>query len=294
MIKKSLITAAILLIIYHCSLPHLSRDYYWIAGQQRANYLRAQQYIHDAPSDANVIVGSSMANMLNPQILGPSYRKLTFPAGGSITGLEMIRATGKRPKLLWVETNTALKDAEQTLLDDVLSPWRLKLRSTSSVFKEEGRPSNYTVGFFNAWIGRAGRGFNKLVHNESFAADTPNADSSIFADVMKANHEYLDREPPLAILTDKVARIGVLVDEIARQGTTCILFEMPIDSSLQCLLEPEAVRRAMEKRFPRESYHWFPSNRSHAYQTSDGIHLSKFEADTLTREMLDASKSMEN
>ncbi len=287
MIKKTLITALVLLIVYHFALPHLSRDYYWIAGQQRANYLRAQKFVHDTPADANVIVGSSMANTLSDEMLAGKYEKLTFPAGGSFTGLEIIVGTHKRPKILWIESNTLLRDADKSMLDDVLSPWRRKLRDASPVFKEEGRPSNFQVGVLNDLVGKVCHGFAKITG----AAKKPKTvehlvDPSVFADIMKVNREHLDRSPSETALTAKVNHLGELVDQLTRGGTKCIFFEMPIDSTLEPLAEPMAVRKAMENRFPPDKYPWFTFDRDHAYQTTDGVHLVKSESDKVTGKML--------
>ncbi len=287
MIKKSLITALVLLLIYHFALPHVSRDYYWIPGQQRANYLRAQKFVHDTPPDANVVVGSSMANTLSDELLAGKYEKLTFPAGGSLTGLEIIAGTNKTPKVLWIETNTILRGADQSMLDDVLSPWRRKLRDTSPVFKEEGRPSNFQVGFLNDLVGKACRAYGKITG----APKKPKAvehkiDPEVFADIMKVNREHLDRAPSDTALTEKVNRLGELIDHFTRAGTRCILFEMPIETSLMDLAEPMAVRKAMEKRFPPDKYHWFKFDYDHAWQTTDGVHLVKSETDRITEKML--------
>jgi hypothetical protein len=291
MVKRSLITALVLLLVYHFLLPHLSRDYYWIAGQQRANYLRAQRYVHDAPPDANVIVGSSMANELSTEILGAKFTKLTFPAGGSFTGLEMIRATDKHPKELWIEINTVLRDADQNMLEDVLSPWRRKLRSTSPIFKEEGRPSNYAIGLLNAWTGRVGHRISKLANRGRSPAPIAGGavDPSVLANVMKVNREHLGQKPSAEVLAKRADHLASLIDEFTRRGTKCILFEMPIDPTLQDLAEPSAVRQAMVDRFPADKYRWFQIDHNHAYQTSDGIHLLKFEADSLTNQMLGVS-----
>lgn len=287
MIKKSLITALVLLLIYHFALPHLSRDYYWIAGQQRANYLRAQKFVHDTPADANVIVGSSMANTLSDEMLAGKYEKLTFPAGGSFTGLEIIAGTDKHPKVLWIESNTLLRDADKSMLDDVLSPWRRKLRDTSPVFKEEGRPSNFQVGLLNDLVGKACRGFAKLTGAPKKPKVVEHTiEPDVFANIMKVNREHLDRAPSEADLTVRVNRLGELVDQLTRGGTKCILFEMPIDSTLEPLAEPMAVRKAMEKRFPSDKYHWFTFDRTHAWQTTDGVHLVKSETDKVTEKML--------
>ncbi|MEO5712187.1 MAG: hypothetical protein ABIT37_01755 [Luteolibacter sp.] len=293
MIKKSLITALVFLLVYHFALPHLSRDYYWIAGQQRANYLRAQKFVHDTPADANVIVGSSMANTLSDEMLAGKYEKLTFPAGGSFTGLEIIAGTGKHPKVLWIESNTLLRDADKSMLDDVLSPWRRKLRDTSPVFKEEGRPSNFEVGFFNELVGKICHGFSKITGAPKKPKTAEHVtDPSVFADIMKVNREHLDRAPSETVLTSKVNHLGELIDQLTRSGTTCILFEMPFDSTLKDLAEPMAVRTAMEKRFPSWKYHWFTLDHDHAYQTTDGVHLVKSESDKVTGAMLQEADAL--
>jgi len=287
MIKKSLITALVLLLVYHFALPHLSRDYYWIAGQQRANYLRAQKFVHDTPADANVIVGSSMANTLSDEMLAGKYEKLTFPAGGSFTGLEIIAGTNKHPKVLWIESNTILRDADKSMLADVLSPWRRKLRDASPVFREEGRPSNFEVGLFNELVGKVCHGFAKITGAPKKPKIAEHAiDPDVFANIMKVNRDYLDRAPSETVLASKVNHLGELIDQLTRTGTRCILFEMPIDSTLEPLAEPSAVRKAMEKRFPSDKYHWFAFDRDRSWQTTDGVHLVRSESDKVTGTML--------
>ena len=285
MIKRTLITALVLVLGYHFILPHLSRNYFWIPGQQRANYLRAQQFVHDAPASANVVVGSSMSNELNQEILGPGFVKLTFPAGGSFTGLDIIHQTGKRPPVLFIETNTLMRDTDKGLADDATSPWRRKLRDASPVFKEEGRPSNYEVGFLNAWVGRICHGVTKVFNGGKKAnpeAEQP-MDASVMENVMKANREHLGRPPSETDLAARTQRLGDIVDALSKAGTQCVFFEMPIDPSLKDLAEPVAVREAMALRFPRERYAWLDFDRSRNYKTSDGIHLVKADADEVTR-----------
>ena len=294
MIKRTLITAFFLVLGYHFILPHLSRNYYWIPGQQRANYLRAQQFVHDSPASANVVVGSSMANELNPEILGPGFVKLTFPAGGSFTGLDIIHQTGKRPPILFIESNTLMRDTDKGLADDATSPWRRKLRDASPVFKEEGRPSNYQVGFLNAWVGRICNGVTKVLHGGKKAkpAAEPPMDASVMENVMRANREHLNRPPSETDLAARTQRLGEIVDALTSAGTKCIFFEMPIDPTLMDLAEPAAVRRAMELRFPRDRYPWLPIDLSADYKTSDGIHLVEADANEVTRKIVSLTQTM--
>ncbi|MEO5912586.1 MAG: hypothetical protein ABIS50_00020 [Luteolibacter sp.] len=294
MIKRTLITALVLVLGYHFILPHLSRNYFWIPGQQRANYLRAQQFVHDSPPSANVVVGSSMSNELNEEILGKGFVKLTFPAGGSFTGLDIIHQTGKQPPVLFIESNTLLRDTDKSLADDATSPWRRKLRDASPVFKEEGRPSNYEVGFLNAWVGRIFHGVTKVLNGGKKAepaAEQP-LDASVMENVMRANREHLGRPPSESDLAARTKRLGDIVDALTRAGTKCVFFEMPIDPTLMELAEPVAVRKAMASRFPEDQYTWLRFDFDSAYQTSDGIHLVKADADKVTRKILEKADSL--
>ena len=290
MIKRSLITALVFLLGYHFILPHIPKGYLWIPGQQRANYARAQKFVHDSPADSKVVVGSSMANELSQDILGPGIVKLTFPAGGSFTGLDIIRDTGKKPGVLLIETNTLLRGSDEGLVGDVTSGWRRQLREASPALKEEGRPSNYAVGYLNGWVKRFCNLGNKLTGKGKApiaAVDAP-ADPSLLENVMRVNRETLNRKPDPAKLAETVNRFGEQIDALAAAGTRCVFFEMPIDSSLQGLAEPVAVRTAMEQRFPRDRYTWIDIPHRD-YRTSDGIHLVRDEADEVTRKIVEAA-----
>jgi len=289
MIKRSIITALVLVAAWHFLLPRMSSDYYWVPGQQRAHYLRAQKYIHDTPREPAVVVGSSMANELSQDILGPDWVKLTFPAGGSFTGLEIVSKTGKRPPFVLIESNTLLRGADEAMLQDVLSPLRRGLREASPIFKEEGRPSNYQVGFLNAWVGRFGNGIVKLMGGAKTAAAAPPADPSLMENVMRVNREHLDRVPAGKALATGMERMGELVDRLAAAGSQVVFFEMPIDPTLQHLAEPAAVRKAMVEHFPRDKYRWLDFD-PRAYLTSDGIHLVPEESAGLTRKIVEEVK----
>ncbi|RYD22334.1 MAG: hypothetical protein EOP88_08460 [Verrucomicrobiaceae bacterium] len=290
MIKRSLITALVLLLGYHFILPHIPKGYLWIPGQQRANYARAQKFVHDSPADSKVVVGSSMANELSQEILGPEIVKLTFPAGGSFTGLDIIRDTGKKPSVLLIETNTLLRGSDEGLVGDVTSAWRRQLRAATPALKEEGRPSNYAVGFLNGWVKRFCNLGNKLTGKgkaPAAAVEAP-ADPGLLENVMRVNRETLNRKPDPAKLADTVRRFGEQIDALAAAGTRCVFFEMPINSSLQELEEPAAVRHAMQQRFPRNRYTWIDIPHRD-YHTSDGIHLVREDADEVTRKIVEAA-----
>lgn len=282
MIPRALIVCILAVAGWHFARPHLP-GFYTVPGQQRANYLRAQQFVHYSPADAKVICGSSMSDRLDAAKLGANHVKLTFPGGGPLTGLELIRKLGRTPPVVWVETNVILRAAEKDLLDDALSSWRRGLREKSPIFKEEGRPSEFGVGFLKAVATKASK-----------ALETPKAaavlDHDTFADVMKANREHLDRKPDPKDLAEKVAWIGTVIDELQAKGSKVILFEMPFDPSLTQLAEPTAIRKALRERFPSDRYRWLDLSQTEAWQTTDGIHLPPAEADKVVARMLEFEK----
>jgi len=87
-------------------------------------------------------------------------------------------------------------------------------------------------------------------------------------------------------LPGKANQLGNYVDALTRDGSICILYEMPIDSSLSGLPSPVAVRNAVETRFPKNKYHWLELPRDHNYDTYDGYHVSQAEADRLTEALV--------
>jgi hypothetical protein len=87
-------------------------------------------------------------------------------------------------------------------------------------------------------------------------------------------------------LPNQARRLGDYVDALTRDGSICVLFEMPIDSSLSGLPAPVAVRKATEARFPKNKYHWLEFARDHNYDTYDGLHVTRAEADHLTEALV--------
>jgi len=293
MIRRALIAAAALLAVYHLVLPHLPRGWSRAPGQQRQNYLRAQHYVHDVPSETNVIVGSSMSNELNEQLLGRSLCKLTFPGGSMFTGLELIRGSDHHPRVVLIESNVLLREADRELVDNTLSTWRRSLRKHSPVFRESGRPSSFAIGLLHFQIRDAARAWDHWrAKNDALPAEvrpdrtlTPR----VFEQIMAENRHALRRSPAPDELRRSANRLVSLVNELTADGCRCLFFEMPIDSSLAHLPEPDAVRRVMHERFPESRFTWIEFPHDHPYRTVDGIHLTRPDADLVSRELAVAS-----
>lgn len=284
MIRNSLVVALMLLLVYHFFYPAIPKKFYRLNGQQRQNYDRAQNYVFGAGEEGHVIIGSSMSHELNPTILGPDWRKFTFPGCSVLTAVEIMSRADKRPPVLLIETNQCF-DANQDILGDLFNPVMSRLRNQSPIFLEEGRPSNFVAGIAEVCVRDTCKIGSSLISKCGLATPPemearPNPE--LFSQVLdRLRGEFAEAESP-GPLNERIAQIGNFIDELRSKGGICILFEMPIDSSLVELRLPVSVRNAMQARFPSDRYDWLTFDRNHHYQTSDGIHLVRDEADRLT------------
>ena len=279
-----------MLAAYHFLFPHLSHRFYQVLGQQRSNYLRSQQYVFDIPSETNVVVGSSLSAELSDHLLGPGYFKLTFPGGSMLTGLEMVRRAGKRPSVVLIETNVLVRDADEELLHDLFSPWLLVLRRHSRTFREQGRPSNFIGGAAEACVRKscefASRVFSRNPPVQVSSSRSSQMDRTMFAHLLRLAREASEHPPSAAQITPIINRLDNCVDALSREGSICVFFEMPPDSSLVNLPLQTTQRKAMADRFPRSKFNWITFDATHYYHTSDGVHLVRTDADLVTSDIL--------
>jgi hypothetical protein len=61
---------------------------------------------------------------------------------------------------------------------------------------------------------------------------------------------------------------------------------MPIGSDLINLAGPRSWDRKLHDRFPQSEYEWLTFDQSHEYETSDGLHLVRTEADDVSRSVV--------
>jgi hypothetical protein len=292
MILRSLTVCLAAVIAWHFLQPRMPENHHRIPGQVRANHHRAQTYVLNAPPNAEVVAGSSMSDRLDAANLGPDRVKLTFPGGGPLTALEIIRRSGRVPPVLWFETNLIVRDADETLIGDATDAWRVGLRRNSSAFTEHGRPSAYGVGIVRTLFGRACR----VVPALGGAPPTPSAgtslDPAVFEGMMSANRLHLSKKPDPADLERRVKLIGEAVDSLHEAGCKVVFYEMPCEPSLKDLAEPAAIREAMRHRFPTSGYRWLDLSRDSPWQTTDGIHLTPSEAAEVADRMNELARSL--
>ena len=289
MIKKSLFTAFVLLVAYHFMLPHISHRFFEFLGQQRDNYAKAQRYVYDVPIGTKVIVGSSMSDMLDNEVLGPGYYKLTLAGSSALTCLEIVQRSNKRPTVVLIEINVLHRDRDKEFLDDLFSPPFYQLRQHFEMFREKGRPADFVGGLAEAGVRKVCKYTARVLYGSgpSISSAPEGATPALRTKLLQIEREARDFTPAHEMLKKRTDQLGDYVDALTRQGVTCILFEMPIDASLSNLTAPNLWRQALNERFPPAKYHWLNFDHSRNYETRDGVHLIPAEAHRVSQVVVD-------
>jgi hypothetical protein len=157
------------------------------------------------------------------------------------------------------------------------------------MFREEGRPANFVGGIAEAGVRKSCEWTARLLgEKQSAPASSPEElPEELRNKLIRAEQASWAVKPNEKMLANETSKLAEHVDALTRQGTVCILFEMPVDPALSTLPGPEMVRQALKDRFPGDKYNWISFGADRKYKTRDGIHLIPAEADKLTKLIVD-------
>jgi hypothetical protein len=230
----------------------------------QANVINAQDFIFDREAAKYIIMGTSLVGRLKRSLDDDRFRMLFFQGGSALTALRLVEATGKRPQVVFIETNFLLRDGEDREFIDVLfSPVRHRLNSIMPVFREKYQPVSVFLRFFKGATGADKADFFAAARTDKASLDL----------MLSIKHKEFSRVP----MESKVAANKILLEELVRElearGIKIVLFELPIDPSLTDAPLMKAIRPGIKSIFPPEKYRWIRAADTGAYGTTDGLHL---------------------
>jgi len=108
----------------------------------QSNLVRAQRYVYqDDPDLKMVIIGSSLSANLNVKQIGEGVKSLALGGGASQTGLEIVKRSKSKPRIVLVEVNdTIVRKIDAELVDSLYHPLFYWLRQYLPIMREEYRP----------------------------------------------------------------------------------------------------------------------------------------------------------
>ena len=288
MIRQSLVVTALILILYtafiHFYGPAISRTAQTTAQR---NLVKAEEYMYEASSRYDtLIVGSSMSERILTDSLNAHSYNLSFSGLSSLDGLYLIAHSGHAPKMLFVEINSiARRDPPQLDLTQFTDSTQHCLKQWLPFLRTKYQPVGVAKALLRDWQ----HGRNAIVIPESALRQ----DTALLNKTVTQLQAPMHVAPLAAHMNESFAKARTYLDALRRQGTTVVLFEMPIDVRLEQLAAPQAIRQYAQRYFPAPDYQHIDLPNG-AFQTSDGIHLLYNESARYTRYLRQESALLAN
>jgi hypothetical protein len=251
------------------------------ANVDQSNVVKAQRYLHQDESDLKmVIVGSSLAANINVKDIGEGVKSIALGGGSSKTGLEIIKRSKSKPRIVLVEINdTITRKIDSELIDSLYHPIFYWMRQYLPMLREEYRP----ISVFIDSLKSRSKQNQKLMTRE--ALDSLEGRNLTPELSQKSIQKAVDNESrPLSEKDAKTMKqsADLMKNQIAgikkNTGAKVVLFDIPLESRVNAALRVKQVRELAKKLFPPDRFEWLPPPKEREWRTNDGIHLIRSDA----------------
>jgi len=225
------------------------------------NYAVAEQYIYQPADKGVVIVGSSMAAKLPADGLRTDAYNLSFVGGSAITGLSIIRQSGRIPVAIFIETNVLERGLNDEMLSRLFTPliWRLKGKLVSLQYTYQ--PINLLLSLI--------KGYSMQY---AVAGGEEKPDKRRFT--IGLNKQLVNSQSVVPLQNNTLfAAIKEQVHFFEGQGTRVVFFQMPVAGQLLASPLYRARKMLLPALFPSNQFNWVDAAEQRKYQTTDGVHL---------------------
>jgi hypothetical protein len=244
------------------------------------NIVKAQRYVYQNNANIQmVMVGSSLSANLKVKEIGDRVSSIALGGGASQTGLEIIKKSKNKPPIVLVEINdTISRKIDTDFVNSLYDPVFYGLRRYLPMLREEYRPVSI---FIDALKNRSkqDRNLSKEELDRLEARNiTPELSRKGIQMAVEVESKSLS-EKDTEILKKEADVIKSQIAEIKKDGKVrLVLFDIPIESSVDAAIRRKQVRALMQNLFPADSFEWLPPPPARKWLTNDGIHLIRSDA----------------
>lgn len=253
--------------------PISSAQYAW-----QGNTIKAQQFIYGESSE-NIIVGSSLSNRLVMDSL-QGMTNLSFSGQGIFDGLSVLNHNNTVPGTVFIETNIMSRKENENFTSYINSPILNPLKRAIPSLRDEYQP----IGILGEIIIRTFKpeasGENLDVNNVALQED---GDDTFFQRMLSLQAQDYNVTPDTSVLQSSFEALAVAVENLEKNGTRVVFFEMPVNETLCDLPEPQMIRDYYRRYFPESRYRYIRVPHCEGYKTTDGAHLGGAEALRFTK-----------
>ncbi len=272
MVRKSVIVAISLLIIYELILRVTSVPWDSSQNDKSANLISAQNYLYNYSAkeieEDTVILGTSVSRKLVIDSIGNHFINLSFNAWTAYDGLGVVKMNGSRPACLLIETNYVKELVLQPELSGIMEPISYY---SGKVFKSL-HLANQPAGLLVGW------GKNRMQSRIDALREKKRKDTGLYNLNVIQNKGFMNETTSDSALTRRFEMLKALITTFQKNGTSVIFYEIPIDHELENTNSMVEVRKYYSSFFPNNEYTYIPKPEMNNFTYSDGIHLSKESA----------------
>jgi len=230
------------------------------------------RYVQEPVPDV-VLVGSSITFRLNEEYFAtPRLRNLALAGGSPITGLEVVLAQPRWPKLVVVETNVMSRPPDEALV--------ARFARAQGAEQRFFRPIRVAVAAYENRIHAPLTHAQIMTAMDDLLKQPPHDfDNRIY--VERAARD-LDEDPTVAAEAN-LARLTTLIEQARGQGVRVMLVELPFPKEIEASRAVELTRRRAHAGFADPAL-WLPIDVDRKeLRWLDGVHLDERSAMLVAR-----------
>ncbi|WP_221392576.1 hypothetical protein [Dyadobacter sp. NIV53] len=279
MIKRTLITALLILSTYLIAVPLFLPTVQVEQHQLQENKIKAQNFIYnESDTIENVIVGSSLASRILTDSLDHFYN-LSFSGLSTFEGLRILLKKEHLPKNIYIETNMILRGEDLEFTSSLFSPYTYYSQAYLPALRTGKEPLALVVETAQEII--KGGSDKKSITEKKTIRDSSQivlAGNPLFKKVLAGHISNYSNKPDSIRLHKSMEKLKQLVESLKARNVNVVFFEMPVDSSLCGLPLFKVLRETVHQTFPKSKYPYIDQPACGEYITTDGLHLPRLDA----------------
>lgn len=263
--NTTFLTTLILLALYYAAVRFTPASPVATQSQWQRNQHTLEHYVLGGERVDCVVVGSSLSQRMEFPDGQDVVRNLALAGGSALTGLELIKASGHRPRCILVEINHPERDIDLPTVEKATRA----LPRISPLFETRNAPIN----FFLTQVRR----FRK-------EPGDPSPSERILSQML-AFHLNDNRVPLDPVLLDhQLEKLRDILKELEARGSRILFFEMPVRPEIAASPRARQVREAFDRSF-KDHRRLDPTAlaKPEPFRTMDGVHLTPAEASLVAR-----------
>lgn len=275
MVKKTLFTTFIILLIYSLAIHFLSKKLDTDQTQWSDNIIKAQNYLYNPKTTEYVILGTSLSNRIITDSLGENFTNLAFSGLSLWDGANLVLFKPEKPKMVFIESNLIFNSESKEFAESAYS--YMEQKKKIPILQEKNQPVGVLKGLVYNLKG------GKTTDYKQDSIDTKQND-----EVIKINVQAYSKEIEEQKIQNSINKLNDLIIKFNQLGIKVLMYETPVISEIQNSKKMTQTRNS----YPYIKNVTFIPYDTQDYKCNDGIHLNAYYALKYTKYLKNQIKNI--